>query len=1629
MVRLDPTYDPAILEEEARGFWKSRQLPAAGGLLGPREAPLVLQFEGTFTPGDPETLVAQRAVAADVEARYLGLAGRRSLGTFRFEPAKSGTTVPAAAPILARLGIWTGGDGTLAWDVAARHARVETLVGRLAHQGLLVARDLPLRTCPTCGEPRSPERIVYQEEDGEAHLVRFDVPLDGRIVHALVWVDAPWRLLGTSALLVQPDAAYVIALYRHGSTEELVLTSRSSLERFRDWMPRAHFDVLEEHDGRYFEGKPYEYPLRHEFPTGGTLDPPSGTILAVAEVSDTGTGIVPLVPGHGSTDAEIAEQRGVTGWPLVTPRGQLDLTLMHKYAGLDVPTGSEFILRDLAEGDAIFAQLKVRRGVPHCAVCGSTLLWIPGRAWCLEPSHLPPERLVDYARLLPGALPLDRIEVAPWPLSTATSRDDPEAVALLECSNCDRLESLDGPVACPCGGHRYPTRRRLITSAAGALAAWARPDPFPATAAVRLYVNERRRVPAIVHHLMASAAIEGGAGEIGATVLPSLPEVALGELADGNGADAVRAAYVRAAAIGRPTGTFAERCRTERAWLARFWAGVADVLAACDASLLAALAPPIGGFTGELETEDRALLARWERTRVLAIADYDRFDPASALRRVTHFHDTDLAQYRSWVAPRLVLPGAPPTRRAALRTLVHVHRDLALVLAPIVPHAAEAIVHRLSPSRASVFEGSLPGADRALLSDDLAAAWDRWTSVVVAASEFRRACRLPAEVVLPTAVLVVADDAVGDRLRGDRTVLERLARVGKVVVSSPREPWSGRQGKYVPVESEIQRLYPSQAAQIAHLLARSPPRGGKGPTGESELTVVVHGHPLRILPSMVEYVESLPTGYFARPWRLGELYLELPPSGTPPDRFPPPLSPDAFWLVRRVDRRLRRTPSANGGRVAVVGAADPLGGELRGQSEAIARYLGLSELRVVELADERPARRIEGRTRTGASWWVDVPGLGVLAARTKHRSSPPRCRRVPAGVPSAPRVEVDYAADELVTRWDSVRSLGSQLDDLLEAPLIGPTKVSQAWDRGMTSLDAYRGATYEQLVALPGFDAAIAARLIQKLGGSPPPARSAPPRAVTRRPPPPANAPPPAGPEAPDSTAEASLPEVSPGESPAGPASSTVPSDAGVAAVLTAETVAEVADHPPDSVPPGDGSPGAPPADVPTLSAGTGAAVAAAGAIAAEEVVAPPMDANEEAATAAPEIPDAPAVAETPEEPPRVEDTAPPEPGSTADAVAVGATAAVAGAAGMDELESPAPEPEGAESSSGDLESVTSMSSEPSAAAPKEAAAPEPGPVTEAVAVGATAAVAGAAVLEESESPEPAPVRGEPSNEDLGSGESTSPETPSPVVTEETPTGDANDAATGQVPEEATAAPVPDAGDAATTGSGGEPRPSTVGSEPGPSAGGHSGAAAFAAASVGAAAVGAAVIAGSERDAEEAEVTPEVLEPATDDAIAPAVEPVVAPPPPRPSGIELEVGSSPFTSIRPFLDATAAGHRGLCLVRDSPERVAAQVRPRPVDVYWLTNLGRGKTVRPSDLPGIFGLLDRAISEEHVTALFVEGIEYLVRIHGIEEIVGRLRALHGRAREHDARVWVHLTPDLLQPTDLRQLVGEFGSGPS
>lgn len=1339
MSPLDPR-EFSEVEAEGRRAWAARSLPPASGGLGAQDGPLVRQLLGSFASGDSPIQVALRAVQADVEARYLLLSGRRVVGTLR---RLDGARAPVVEDLLHGLGLWTGGSEGRPWDALDRSSSVQALVERLAHRGILTLRDGPLRLCPACAAPRTPERTVYQEEVGDTYLVRFPLPGTEAPVDAVVWVDAPWRLLATSALLVNPELSYAIAEYRRDGSRARLLLSRSAMGRLSHWIAGAEFSVVRELRGRELVGRPYQYPLRHEFPEGASLEPPAGTVQAVRDVGDSGTGIVPLVPGHGGSDGQIAERLGIGGWPLLNRHGGFDLTLQHKYAGLDLASANEFVLRDLTESSSILARLRVLRGVPYCGICGHALVWVAGRAWRLDLVRLSAELPQRPAQLMDEELAMTELEETPWPVSETVSTPDDRGVVLLECGRCERLEVLGAGEVCPCGGSRHPVRRNLLPAFEGTLAAWAGRTPDANETVTRLYLSDRRRVPSLVHHLAAIAALEQPTGEVSVARVPTGHEADLPSLVRDEGADAVRAAIVRAGPREPSAEAIAERCRQERRRLARLLTLATDVRARTDRALLLALQEGVVDLGSRPELEDRAILARWARVEREAIALFESYRASEAFRRVLSFVDQDLERYLRFLRERLKETGSAPGGRAAVGTLGQLLVSIARLVAPVVPFTAEAVHRLFGAEGTSLFERELLSLDAPAVDETLVLRWDDWEVFLRTIGRFRHERRLPARAELPRAVVVVEDEAMGERLRADRPLLERLAQVRRIEIGSPRQPWSLRVRRVVPREQELARAFPSLAPEILHALRRrpAPAPGELDPTRGVSVEARGAVHP--IAPEMLRLTEELPPGMVEVPFPLGELLVELPKAVDPSAAPLPALSTDALWLVRRLERRLR---GADGGTrtdrdrpTAVVHAPDPLATELTALAAAIARQLGLRELRIGTGDPPNPVpNRITGRTRTGASWSVDLPDIPPPVRPVKAARRQGHALRVPAVSPSTfvrPE-EVDYTDEAVIARENAIRTVADELERVLALPVLGPSKVALAWEAGLRTAERIREAPFDDLAALPGFGPSVAVAILRSSGRQPP---SAPRR-----------------------------------------------------------------------------GPSVPRRSVPPLR------VAPAGHL--------------------------------------------------------GRPASV--------LSGTAPRRDPA-SKRGDRRSAGPSSSRGASA---RAGTPSGAP----------------------------PRAGAPSRTSQGRTRGAR----SSRRTEGAPT------------------PVPDAGRLASTAR---------------------------------------------------------------------------------AGVELELSSSLLGALQPFLDVTAAGHRGIAVVHESPERVRAHLGPRPAVVFALTPLGGDRALRSNDLATLGARIVGAIADEHVTAVFLEGIEHLIELHGVPAVRRLLQEVDVAARRSDARVWVHLTEGRGASTNLERLV--------
>lgn len=1081
---VDAAHESAVREAwAAHGFPESN--PELEGLEGRGSVTLFVSCVAAGQEVAPSTL--HRLLLADVISRYLRLSGRALRGRLSVE-RPSEVAGGSLDPELDHLGIWFGRNGRVkAVDPQLREGR-DRVLDRIAEAHLLHAQPEPHRFCPGCAENRGPQRVRYREEPGRAYLLRIPIAGTDPPVSALLWTEAVWKLLGMTALLVNPELPYVRVEYRRRGFSEQILLVKAALPRLAEWLPGGEITVLEEEPGSAWAGQAYLSPLRSAAPVLAALAPPSGVLHATAEVNDSGTGIISLVPGHGPSDAALGRTLGVTAPEVILSTGLLCDVPRHKYSGLPLDTAEACILRDLLDDNIVLAELKVRRGVPRCSVCNTATIWRSGTAWCLDVAALPRAIKDALATLLPDEPAGWTSAPFTWPISDGVPSENPADPELRECAACGRV-SPRGATVCACGERDPPlSRRHLLLVMEEPICSWIRARPLPPSGAAWFVLPASRQGPALAHQLIAAWATGPLPAELRVFPVPTLPATGSSEaLVAPVSPDAIRLAFVR---LSRPSSfreTFADAVAREARWLERM-SSMAQLLLRADSQSTSVSSAPIGTQLGELLPEDLALLARFERVRSDVLGAYSRGEWTEAYRHLSVLLEREFGEgYLQLVRARMS-GRAPPAHRAAIsRLFQYVFPLLGELGAPLAPFVSDALFASLRGRGRSVFEGHFTPVQEPLLDPAAEDSLATWQGLGAALGRGRkRLGMLPGEP-FPRIVIVPNRDEVGARLLPQGPVLARLLAANRVEVFSSARPWRERQVRARFDREAIRAMYPGSYRRILSWLDQLDGRRVQEAQQTRTLSVVLDGQATLPIPaSMVEITESLPEGMVSVPWTGGELFAELPARARASGQVLAIHLPASIVRVSEHLRWRRRAGTPAGappGGKAFIFAPHPFRADLLRFQAVIAERGGVAGLMVVDSDGLfNPDETSYGRTSRGEAWRVWLPGVRVphrRAAKTRRREREDEVRI--AAAPALGKGGPDILDETEVERQKALESLREALEAKVGGSLLGPAKLREAWAAGYRSIESFAQADPIELSKVRGFGPVVGWEVIQKL--------------------------------------------------------------------------------------------------------------------------------------------------------------------------------------------------------------------------------------------------------------------------------------------------------------------------------------------------------------------------------------------------------------------------------------------------------------------------------------------------------------------------------------------------------------------
>ena len=752
-----------------------------------------------------------------------------------------------------RLGMWMRWDDSYYTNSDENNYAIWAFLKICHDRGLIYKGHDVMPWCPRCGTGLSNMEIATEGYREIRHLsltIRLPITSPGHEVEdLLVWTTTPWTLSSNVAAAVHPGLTYLLV---EGSDGRRWWVSRGSHERVA---PGAW--VVREAPGSELVGLTYAGPF-DELPIQAGVE---HRVVAWDEVSDEeGTGIVHIAPGCGQEDFALARRDGLA---VLDPIDEFGIFRdgygwqTGRFAGAsDDPSNDAAgeITADLDTKGLLVARDQYLHHYPVCWRCGTQLVFRLVDEWfiAMDPLRGPISNVTRRIAWLPPGIGLEERELdwlrnmGDWMISK--KRYYGLALPIWTCADCaawevigsrDELrqravagwEAFDGhsphkpfidevEIACPsCGGRS----RRIADVGNPWLDAgivpfstlgwntdrneWAK--WLPADFITESFPGQFRNW---FYALLVTSTVMTGRAPMRTVFTYALVHdehgeemhkskgnaIAFEEAAEQIGADVMRWMYSAANPATNLNFGYGPGHEVVRRFLLPFWNSYGFLVT------YARLDGWTPSQTDAAATAARTLLDRWILSRVDALIGdvrgaLDAYDAAGATRAIEGFVE-DLSNWYVRRNRRRFWKGAlDDDKRAAYATLHEVLATVCRLLAPFVPHLADAMwgnlvvaVDPTAPDSVHLTDFPEPVAGRALPEIDAAVALARR---VVALGRTARAAsgvktRQPLATVrvkLPAAAngRLSPDPATAAELRGE--ILDELNAKSLEVLSDASE--------------------------------------------------------------------------------------------------------------------------------------------------------------------------------------------------------------------------------------------------------------------------------------------------------------------------------------------------------------------------------------------------------------------------------------------------------------------------------------------------------------------------------------------------------------------------------------------------------------------------------------------------------------------------------------------------------------------------------------------------------------------------------------------------------------------------------------------------------------------------
>lgn len=277
-----------------------------------------------------------------------------------------------------RLGVLMDWDRPYLTMNFSYEASILRAFGKFVADGYIEHKNKTVPWCSSCKTVLATAEIEYQDRKDPSIYVQFQLeeayskklfPQLDRPVSLLIWTTTPWTLPLNRAIVIKPDADYVVL----DINDKLVIVGKTLADKLCNAM-KVEKKVIAEFPSKKLAGLKAHHPFVPNLMVPILYDP----FVAL----DEGTACVHSAPGCGPEDYEIALKNNLEIFSPLSSDGLYTEGIEPKeLEGMPITDGQIWVLKKLVELEKLLFKTTIRHSYPHCWRCHNPLMFRATKQW------------------------------------------------------------------------------------------------------------------------------------------------------------------------------------------------------------------------------------------------------------------------------------------------------------------------------------------------------------------------------------------------------------------------------------------------------------------------------------------------------------------------------------------------------------------------------------------------------------------------------------------------------------------------------------------------------------------------------------------------------------------------------------------------------------------------------------------------------------------------------------------------------------------------------------------------------------------------------------------------------------------------------------------------------------------------------------------------------------------------------------------------------------------------------------------------------------------------------------------------------------------------------------------------